>query len=122
MRGTNIAGWGPLTVGEEWTGKGIPHQYLNGATTWAKFAQDAVELEPAESVRPKDPLLFAKFAAALPSPAFVAARLDATRPVLRAGSTRIVPHLPGVTYESGAEVITRRGAAAPPEQTAQAAP
>jgi hypothetical protein len=49
--------------------------------------------------RPKEPLGVAAFALALPSPAFMAERLEATRPVLRAGSTRIIPVLAGVTFQ-----------------------
>jgi hypothetical protein len=36
---------------------------------------------------------------ALPSPEFPASRLEALRPTLRVGSTRVMPSIPGVTFE-----------------------
>jgi hypothetical protein len=50
--------------------------------------------------RPKDPLYSMTFLTALPSPPFEASALEATRPLLQAGSTRLAPVLPGVTYQS----------------------
>jgi len=51
----------------------------------------------------------------LPSPSLVAARLDATRPELRAGSTRVVPVLSGVTFQkSPAPTIIVNPPAPPP--------
>ena len=57
------------------------------------------------SNRPQQPL----FALALPSPAFVASRLDAQRPTLRVGSTRMDLVIPGTTFVDTAQ------AAPPPE-------
>lgn len=106
LRGSNFVGWGPLAPGEDWTATSVPRLYLNANTTFAKFAGDAREIDPAGfSARPKDPLSTAYFAIALPSPAFPAARLEAARPVLRAGSTRVIPHLAGVSYEAPAELV-----------------
>jgi hypothetical protein len=104
LRGATIAGWGPLAPGEEWTPAAPPRQFLNVNTTWATFQQDARVIDPAGfTSRPREPLGVAAFALALPSPALVAARLEAVRPTLRAGSTRVVPQLAGVTYQGGAE-------------------
>ncbi len=87
-----MAGWGPLAPGEQWTPDLQPDQFLNAHTTYAAFQTDAHTIDPAGfTARPRDPLAVATFALALPSPAFVASRLDATRPVLRAGSTRVAP-------------------------------
>jgi hypothetical protein len=38
------------------------------------------------------------FIPALPSPAFLTSRLDAVRPMLQVGSTRVLPSVPGVTF------------------------
>jgi hypothetical protein len=104
MRGAELAGWGPLAPGETWPPSGPedtePQQYANAYTTYAAFQQDARTLDPAGfTARPKDPLAATVFAAALPSPAFMAARLDAVRPVLRAGGTAVTPVIPGVTLQ-----------------------
>lgn len=102
LLGAKFAGWGPLAPNEEWTPGGQPQQFLNANTTWAAFRQDSRTIDPAGfKDRPKEALGAAAFALALPSPAFPASRLDAVRPVLRAGSTRVVPVLTGVTYEQG---------------------
>jgi hypothetical protein len=128
LLGTKFAGWGPLAPGEDWTPATQPQQFLNRNTTYARFRQDARLIDPAGfNDRPKDPLGAAAFALALPSPALPAARLDTVRPVLRAGSTRVVPVLPGVTFQDdpattadqspdGApvSVLTNAGGADPP--------
>jgi hypothetical protein len=114
LRGANLAGWGPLAPGEDWNASVVPRLYLNANTTFANFSTEAREIDPASFTnRPKEPLIVAKFALAPPSPPFLTARLEASRPVLRAGSTRIVPLLPGVTYE-GAEVVQAAQAPEPP--------
>jgi hypothetical protein len=106
LRGARIAGWGPLAPGEEWTPKTPPLQFLNVHTTWATFQQDAHTIDPAGfSARPKEALGAAAFALALPSPALPAARLDAVRPVLRVGATRVTPVVPGAAYSSGSDAI-----------------
>ncbi len=102
LHGAKLAGWGPLAPGEEWTPPSRPEQFYNINTTYAEFQQDARVIDPSSfTERPKvwDPLEAAAFALALPGPPFLSARLDATRPVLRAGSTRVIPVLKGVTYE-----------------------
>jgi hypothetical protein len=79
---------------------------LNANTTYAAFQADARVIDPAGfTARPREPLAAAAFALALPSPAFAASRLDATRPVLRAGSTRVTPVLRGVTYRDPGEEL-----------------
>ena len=100
LRGTALAGWGPLAPGEEWTPASAPQQFSAANTTYATWTQDARAIDPAGfAARPKEPLAAAAFALALPSPAFAASRLDAVRPVLRAGSTAVNPVVPGITYE-----------------------
>jgi hypothetical protein len=100
LRGARMAGWGPLAPGEDWRAGGLPQLYLAATTSWADFAQDARVIDPEGfTARPKDPLTVAAFAMALPSPAFLASRLEATRPPLRTGVTRILPMISGVTYE-----------------------
>jgi len=100
LRGAKLAGWGPLAPGEEWAPSSAPRQFAAASTTYASWVQDATAIDPAGFTdRPREPLGVAVFALALPSPALVASRLDATRPVLRAGSTAVNPVLPGVTYD-----------------------
>ena len=97
LRERELAGWGPLAPGEDWNAEAVPRLYLRANTTLARWKQDARELVPAAADE-KLKTTEAVFVIALPSPALNSARLAAVRPVLRAGSTRIVPILPGVTY------------------------
>jgi hypothetical protein len=100
-----LAGWGPLGPGEDWAPPAAPQQFLNVNTTYAAFHQDARAIDPLGfQNRPKDPLSVAFFALALPSPAFPASRLEATRPVLRVGATRLQAVIPGTTFPDGNEV------------------
>jgi len=100
LRGAKFAGWGPLAPGEQWSPAGQPQQFLNANTTYAAFQPDARAIDPTGFTdRPKEPLGVAVFTAALPSPALPAARLDATRPLVRAGSTRVEPAVKGVTFD-----------------------
>ncbi len=100
MRAAKMAGWGPLAPGEKWQPPALPLQFLNAHTTWAAFAPEAAVVDPAGFTdSPKEPLAVAAFVSSLPSPAFSAARLDALRPVVMAGSTRIVPSLRGVSFQ-----------------------
>ncbi|HEV2444465.1 MAG TPA: FecR family protein [Candidatus Sulfopaludibacter sp.] len=116
--GAKWVGWGALAPGEQWTPPDQPDQFLNVNTTYAAFAADARAIDPAGfTARPKEPLAAGAFAVALPSPAFVASRLDATRPVLRAGSTRVAPVLRGVTYEDPLDQLP-----APPPPTRKPVP
>jgi len=95
-----LAGWGPLAPGEDWSTAERPEQFYKINTTFAAFSQNARAIDPAGfSDRPKEPLEVAALVESLPSPGFARARLDATRPVLRAGSTRVTPVLNGVTYQ-----------------------
>lgn len=98
LREANLVGWGPLAPGETWSAAGLPQLYSRSNTTLAKWSQDARLLTPADPAE-KLTTTAAVFVVAPPSPAWDSARFDAVRPVLRAGSTRIVPLLPGVTYE-----------------------
>jgi hypothetical protein len=123
LRGAKVAAWGPLAYGENWNGSGQPLLFLNANTTWATFTPDAREIDPTGfTTRPKEPLATASFVLALPSPAFIAARLQATRPPLRAGSTRIVPMISGVTYEQTTVAQSRAPAPPPPEHPAPPQP
>ncbi len=100
-----LAGWGPLAPGEDWLPAAAPEQFLNVNTTYANFQQDSRAIDPAGfKDRPKEPLGVAVFAVALPSPAFPASRLEATRPVLRVGATRIQAVVPGTTFPDINEV------------------
>nr|MDQ2901750.1 hypothetical protein [Acidobacteriota bacterium] len=117
MRGTNLAGWGPLAIDENWEGTDTPRLYAAANTTFAKFQPGLREIDPATlAAKPKDVLTSAVFALALPSPPLVAARLEAVRPVLRAGSTRIVPFVTGESYEARSDNPKIREAA--PERIA----
>ena len=127
MRGAELAGWGPLAPGESWPPSGPkgtqPQQYSNAYTAYAAFQQDARTVDPAGfTARPKDPLAALAFTAALPSPAFLAARLDAVRPVLRAGSTRLAPVIPGVTFQDDWDSFTAPPPAPEPEPPASQSP
>jgi hypothetical protein len=83
----------------------VPVQFLNANTTYASFQQDARAIDPAGfKDRPKEPLGVAVFALALPSPAFPASRLEATRPVLRVGATRVQAVIPGSTFQDANDV------------------
>jgi hypothetical protein len=100
LRGAKLTGWGPLAPGEEWTPPQPPEQFYRINTSYAAFQPDTRAIDPAGfGDPPKEPLQVAAFVPALPSPLFAASRLDATRPVLRAGSTRVTPVLNGVTYQ-----------------------
>ncbi len=104
-RGENVAGWGPLAPGELYPSPDPDHpepqQFLNANTTWAEFSPDSDSVDPTGfKDAPKDPLAESALVAALPSPAFIASRLDAFRPPLEAGRVRIVPVLDSVTFET----------------------
>jgi FecR protein len=106
LKSAKLVGWGPLAHGEDWKPPATPQLFLNANTTYAAYAAETREIDPAGfSTRPQEPLATAVFAPALPSPSFPAMRLDAVHPVLRAGSTRVVPVLDGVTFEGPAEPV-----------------
>lgn len=103
IQGPGFAGWGPLAPGEQWTGSAndVPRQYAERFTTYGAFTAGAAIIDPAGFTgQPKDPLRSDIFVTALPSPPLDAATLEATRPLVQAGSTRLAPVLPGVTYQS----------------------
>src|SRR4029079_2232946 len=57
LRGTKLAGWGPLAPAEDWNARGMPLLYLNAAITWADFPADTRVIDPAGfTERPKEPL------------------------------------------------------------------
>jgi hypothetical protein len=92
LKSAKLVGWGALAPGENWKPPDPPRLYQNANTTYAGYAPETLEIDPVGfATRPQQPLATAVFAQALPSPAFPAARLDAFRPPLRAGSTRAVP-------------------------------
>jgi FecR protein len=102
LRGTGMAGWGPLGPGEDWNasapGATPPRYFTSGITSFGPFQQDVRVIDPQAFPVPTPAQLQASFyTRSLPSPAFIAARLDATRPVLKVGRTRIDPVVPGVT-------------------------
>jgi len=115
LKSAKLVGWGPLAPGEEWKRPDVPRLFLNANTTYAGYAPEARVIDPTGfSTRPREPLATAVFALALASPPFPAARLDSSRPVLRAGSTRVVPVLDDVTYEGPPEPAQARAPAGPP--------
>jgi hypothetical protein len=104
LRGANLAGWGPLAPGELWAPAGpetdTPRQFLNVHTTFATFSPGATLIDPAGfAARPQEALVVASFAAALPSPPFVASRLDAIRPPLITRA-RITPVVESAVFRS----------------------
>ena len=121
LRGPKFAAWGPLAPGEIFAPPERPDQFYQINTSYAAFLPDARAIDPADfGAPPKDPLAVGGFVAALPSPAFVTSRLDAVRPVLRAGSTRVAPVLNGVTYQD--EVAPPPPAEPRPVRPARAVP
>ncbi len=91
LRGASLAGWGPLAPNEIPQPNVMPLLFLNAHTTFARFVQEALEIDPAGLARPKDPLSVTTLVPALPSPTLPASRLDAVRPALRPASVRIIP-------------------------------
>jgi hypothetical protein len=116
LYGRQLAGWGPLAPGEDWQPSAAPQQFLNVNTTYASLATDARVIDPVGfSARPKEPLGVATFALALPSPAFLASRLEAVRPALRVGATKpIVPVVPGTGFQDAD--LTQAPPPPPPQQ------
>jgi hypothetical protein len=102
LRETSLIGWGPLAPGEAWDARAVPKLYARANTTVGKWKENSHELLPGDE-SDKLKTTEAVFVVAPPSPAMDAARLDAVRPVLQAGSTRVVPIVPGVTYEGSPE-------------------
>lgn len=103
LRGAKFVGWGPLAPGEPYPPQsdGVPQQFFDAYTTYAGITAEASVIDPAGfTARPKEPLKLGAFCAALPSPPLEAARLDARRPIVAAGSTRVQPLLAGVAYQA----------------------
>jgi phosphate transport system substrate-binding protein len=83
-RSGNLALWGPLAPGEQWTGAGPPRQFAAFNATGGPFSSGVREILPsAPEDLPKDLLKAFLFTAALPSPALPIARLNVTRDALR---------------------------------------
>ncbi|HLK67042.1 MAG TPA: FecR family protein [Bryobacteraceae bacterium] len=148
MRGNSkaptLVGWGPLAPGEIWNppdpDKGNPLQFQNAWLTFANFQENTTVIDPAgyswQSFMPSpgngpivvsappEPLTVADFVQALPSPMFLWSRLEAMRPELRVGSTRVTPNLDGITYEkrSTRPVIVINPAPQPPVVVVTQAP
>ncbi len=100
LAGSKLGGWGPLAPGEQWQPSAAPAQFQSAATTWASFTPDSRVIDPAGfKERPQQAAGAAVFVLALPSPPMVASRLDAVRPTLRVGSTRLDLVIPGTTFE-----------------------
>jgi hypothetical protein len=100
LKSARLVGWGALAPGENWKPPDTPRLYLNANTTYANYAPESLEIDPAGFAAPQQPLAAAVFALALPSPPFPAARLDAFRPPLRAGSTRAVAVQTDAAFDS----------------------
>jgi len=113
LRETSLVGWGPLAPGESWDARAVPKLYARANTTVGKWKENTRELLPGDEAD-KLKTTEAVFVVGPPSPAMDAARLDAVRPVLRAGSTRVVPIVPGVTYEESSEPEMAAVPPAPP--------
>ena len=107
LRGANFTGWGPLAPGEVWNepnpGAVTPQGYLAGSTTFASFRPDLRVVDGTGYSAPTaEQMKTAVFIPALPSPAFLTSRLDALRPTLEVGATRVLPSVPGVAFGDGA--------------------
>ena len=120
LRETSLIGWGPLAPAENWDARAVPKLYARSNTTIGKWKENTRELLPSDSSENLK-TTEAVFVVAPPSPAMDAARLDAVRPVLRAGSTRVVPIVPGVTYGGIPEPDTASVPPVPPAPPAPAA-
>jgi hypothetical protein len=91
LKSARMVGWGALAPGEDWKPPAAPRLSQNVNATYAGYAPESRDIDPAGfTARPQDPLAAAVYALALPSPSFPAARLDAFRPALRVGSTRAI--------------------------------
>ncbi len=104
LLGKTIVGWGPLAPGENFRpgepGVPSPVQYLEANTTFAEYPGNGGLPISKFVPPPKEPLKVADFVSALPSPAFLPDTLEATRPLLQAGNTRLTPMVEGVTNQT----------------------
>jgi hypothetical protein len=121
LRGAKFVGWGPLGPGEDWNPGDpltpVPRQFLDAYTTYAAARAPGAVIDPAGfEDGPDDPLAEAKFAAALPSPAFLAVRLDAVRPQVISAIRRVNPVVEGTRTETAVAMPPRPqpAALAPP--------
>ena len=116
LQSGRLAGWGPLAPGEQWRAMNVPAQFQAAATTYANFTADARVIDPAGlAERPQQTAGGVAFALALPSPAVAASRLDAVRPTLRVGATRMDLVIPGTTFEDANQAVP--AAPVPPPAT-----
>lgn len=94
FRGSKFAAWGPLAPGENWDPKNLPAQWAAANVTYAAFQTEARAIDPGgfkDKDIPKEPLKAGTFVAALPSPTFLAARLEAVRPIIPVNTLRVAP-------------------------------
>jgi hypothetical protein len=136
LRGKNFIGWGPLAPGEQWDPadpvNALPQQFLHVNTTYAQWRANAAVIDPAGftggprgadfaastganasvKIRP-EALKGVEFFTALPSPPFLAAKLDAVRPLVNAATLRVKPVVDGVTIETAARAPARPQPAGP---------
>jgi hypothetical protein len=123
LKGTGVAGWGPLAPAERWNGTGLPQLYLASNTTFAKFSPGAREIDPVTArVHPKDPLAAAALVKGLPGATLDPARFDAERPVLRARIVRSMRTAPSVIDTGDASGPSDVSVESTPEPLAEASP
>ncbi|HEX3744587.1 MAG TPA: DUF6600 domain-containing protein [Bryobacteraceae bacterium] len=123
VHGTGFAGWGPLAPGEDWSaphpGAVAPQAYSAGFTSFAAFQPDIRTIDGLNFAPPsRDQMKTAFFVPAPPSPAFLTSRLDALRPTLQVGATRVMPAVPGVAFGDApppSDVMTTPPADVPPD-------
>jgi hypothetical protein len=94
----------------------IPQQFLDAYTTYAALQPPGAVIDPAGfEDGPENPLKQAVFAAALPSPMFLSARLDAVRPLVESARHRLNPVVEGTRVETASVAPPRiQPAPAPP--------
>ncbi|MGC9950145.1 MAG: DUF6600 domain-containing protein [Bryobacteraceae bacterium] len=114
LKSAKLVGWGALAPGEDWKPPAAPRLFLNANTTYAVYTPESREIDPNFATRPKEPLATAVFALALPSPPFPAARLDAVRPPLHAGSARAVSVSTEMAYDPAPSPAPSDAAYVPP--------
>ncbi len=125
MRNSGLALWGPLAPNEAWTAQEPARQFAALNTSVAPFIPGQRTLDPAAEVsKPKDLLSAARFTVALPSPPFIAARLDETNLPLRSAPFQLTssPSAPevqvsGASFEPRLVEVPPATVAPPPTRT-----
>jgi len=105
LGGKKFVGWGPLAPGEQWSPMDpvnrVPQQFLDAYTTYAAVQPPGAVIDPAGfEDAPENPLKQSEFASALPSPAFLSARLDAVRPLVVSARARLNPIVEGTRVDT----------------------